>query len=100
MALYEQLVGRSFRIHPYVQTAVLQVIDRNFPATMPLPDRWIWTDEWYEFDAPLAPDLHVVMTVDESTYDPAKIWRGNTPRAWERFIQSPGTTLSKAAAVS
>jgi len=73
---YEQLVGRSFRIHPYVQTAVLQVIDRNFPATMPLPDRWIWTDEWYEFDAPLAPDLHVVMTVDESTYDPAKIWAG------------------------
>jgi len=34
---YEQLVGRSFRIHPYVQTAVLQVIDRNFPATMPCP---------------------------------------------------------------
>ena len=73
---YEQLVGRSFRIHPYVQTAVLHITDRNFPATMPLPDRWIWTDEWYEFDAPLVPDLHVVMTVDESTYDPRKIWEG------------------------
>jgi uncharacterized protein len=73
---YEQLVGRSFRIHPYVQTAVLQITDRNFPATMPLPDRWIWTDEWYEFDPPLAPDLHVVMIVDESTYDPTKIWEG------------------------
>ena len=73
---YEQLIGRSFRIHPYVQTAVLHIIDRNFPATMPLPDRWIWTDEWYEFDAPLVPDLHVVLTVDESTYDPRKIWEG------------------------
>jgi len=39
---YEQLVGRSFRIHPCVQTAVLNITDRNFPATMPLPDRWIW----------------------------------------------------------
>jgi type 1 glutamine amidotransferase len=73
---YEQLVGRSFRIHPYVQTAVLHITDRAFSATMPLPDRWIWTDEWYEFDAPLVPDLHVVMTVDESTYDPTKIWEG------------------------
>lgn len=73
---YEQLVGRSFRIHPYVQTAVVNVTDRNSPATMGLPARWIWTDEWYEFDAPLAPDLHVVLTVDESTYDPTKIWEG------------------------
>jgi uncharacterized protein len=73
---YEQLAGRSFRIHPYVQTAVLHVVDRNFPATMALPDRWIWTDEWYEFEAPLAPDLHVVLTVDEATYDPTHIWPG------------------------
>ena len=43
---------------------------------MPIPDKWIWTDEWYEFDAPLEPDLHVVLTVDESTYDPTRIWPG------------------------
>ena len=71
---YEKLAGRSFRIHPYVQTAVLNIVDRNFPATMGLPDRWVWTDEWYEFDEALVPDLHVVMAVDESTYDPRKIW--------------------------
>lgn len=73
---YEQLVGRSFRIHPYVQTAVLHVVDRNFPATMGVPDRWVWTDEWYEFDADLVPDLRAVLTVDESTYDPTRIWPG------------------------
>jgi type 1 glutamine amidotransferase len=73
---YEKLVGEPFRIHPAVQTAVVHVIDRNFPATMPLPDRWIWTDEWYEYDAPLVPDLNVVMTVDESTYDPTRIGPG------------------------
>ncbi len=73
---YEQLVGRSFRIHPYVQTAVMHVVDRNFPATMGVPDRWVWTDEWYEFDEALVPDLRVVLTVDESTYDPTRIWPG------------------------
>lgn len=73
---YERLVGRSFRIHPYIQTAVLHVTDRNFPATMAVPERWVWTDEWYEFDGPLVPDLHVVLTVDETTYDPHKIWPG------------------------
>jgi type 1 glutamine amidotransferase len=82
---YEQLVGRSFRIHPYVQTAVLHITDRNFPATMSLPERWIWTDEWYEFDAQLAPDLHVVMTVDESTYDPTKIWEGQRAEGMGAF---------------
>lgn len=71
---YERLAGRSFRIHPYVQTAVLDIVDRNFPAAMGLPGRWVWTDEWYEFDEALVPDLHVVMTVDESTYDPTHIW--------------------------
>jgi type 1 glutamine amidotransferase len=92
---YEQLAGRSFRIHPYIQTAVLHITDRNFPATMPLPDRWIWTDEWYEFDAPLVPDLHVIMTVDESTYDPTKIWPGQHaegmgafhPVAWYQLFE-------------
>jgi len=73
---YEKLLGQSFRTHPYIQTAVVHVTDRNFPATMPLPDRWIWTDEWYEYDAPLVSDLHVIMTVDETTYDPTRIWPG------------------------
>ena len=73
---YEKLIGYPFRIHPYIQTAVVQIVDRSFPATMALPDHWIWTDEWYEFDAPLATDLHVVLTVDETTYDPTKIWPG------------------------
>ncbi len=92
---YERLAGRSFRIHPYVQTAVLHVTDRNFPATMPVPDRWIWTDEWYEFDDALVPDLHVVLTVDETTYDPKKIWPdqhaegmgANHPIAWYHLFE-------------
>lgn len=67
---FKQLVGRSFRGHPEKQTGILDVVDRNFPATLHLPARWLWTDEWYEFDAPLTPGQHVLLKVDESTYAP------------------------------
>src|SRR5690606_15123849 len=30
---YEKMVGRSFRIHPMMQTAVVNVVDHSFPAT-------------------------------------------------------------------
>lgn len=73
---YDQLVGRVFRIHPYVQTGVAVVTDPGFPACAHLPARWVWTDEWYEYEAPLQPDHHVVLRVDESTYEPHKIWPG------------------------
>lgn len=73
---FEQLIGRPFRTHPYIQTGVVNVVDRNFPATFSLPDRWLWTDEWYEYGEPSSPGLKVVLTVDESTYDPTLIWPG------------------------
>jgi len=92
---YEHLIGRSFRTHPYIQTGVIEVVDRNFPATLGLPDRWIWTDEWYEYDAPYSSDLHVVLNVDESSYDPTLIWPGQKaegmgkshPVAWYHFFE-------------
>jgi type 1 glutamine amidotransferase len=67
---FKKLVGRSFRGHPEKQSGVLDVADKNFPATMHLPDRWLWTDEWYEFGEALTPNLHVILKVDESTYSP------------------------------
>jgi type 1 glutamine amidotransferase len=73
---FERLIGRPFRTHPYIQTGVIDVVDRNFPATLSLPDRWLWTDEWYEYGEPSSRDLKVVLTVDESTYDPTLIWPG------------------------
>jgi type 1 glutamine amidotransferase len=69
---YRKLVGRVFTGHPEVQTAILTVHDKNFPATMHLPDKWIWTDEWYSFEEALTENQHVLITVDESTYDPYK----------------------------
>jgi len=73
---FERLIGRPFRTHPYIQTGVVNVVDRNFPAAFSLPERWLWTDEWYEYGEPYSTDLKVVLTVDESTYDPTLIWPG------------------------
>lgn len=77
---FERLVGRKFRIHPIVQTATVRVEDASFPATFGLPARWVWTDEWYEFEAPLVPGMQTVLSVDESTYDPTRIWPGQVAR--------------------
>src|SRR5690606_12782315 len=65
-----------FRIHPMVQSAVVRVEDRGFPAAFALPERWIWSDEWYEFGPPLVEGLRTVLRVDESSYDPTRIWPG------------------------
>lgn len=75
---FERLIGRTFRIHPMVQTATVRVEDPAFPAASGLPARWIWTDEWYEFNAPVTHGLRTVLSVDESTYDPSRIWPGQT----------------------
>ncbi len=78
---YERLIGRSFINHPYVQTAVVHVTDPNFPAAFPIPSHWIWSDEWYVYTAPYSNDLKTVLTVDEATYDPLRIWAGQTAHA-------------------
>ncbi|WP_372392753.1 ThuA domain-containing protein [Xanthomonas sp. NCPPB 3582] len=77
---YDQLIGRSFRTHPYLQTAMVDVVDANFPATAGLPKRWVWSDEWYEYDPPYSDDLVTLLTVDETSYDPTLIWPGQVAK--------------------
>ena len=90
---FEKLVGRSFTTHPMLQTGVVTVLDKDFPATFGVPQRWIWSDEWYVFTNPHAVSIHPVLNVDESSYDPTKIWPGQVSRgmgkdhpvAWYRW---------------
>jgi hypothetical protein len=92
---YEKLVGRSFKIHPMVQTGVATVVDKGFPATYGLPERWIWSDEWYELTNPYKVAIHTVLNVDESSYDVTKIWPGQVstgmgkdhPVAWYHQVE-------------
>jgi type 1 glutamine amidotransferase len=71
---YTKLVGRMFHIHPVIQTAKLQVTDSSFPGLQGFANGKLWTDEWYEFGKPLVNDLQVVLSVDESSYDPKADW--------------------------
>lgn len=67
---YRKLVGRMFRVHPAIQTAVLTVNERNFPGMERFPKRFLFTDEWYEFGPTESDQLHTLLTLDESTYKP------------------------------
>ena len=71
---YTSMVGRSFHIHPLIQTAELSVINRKFPGMERMPDSFLWTDEWYEFGAERIDTLNYILTVDESTFDPKADW--------------------------
>ena len=74
---YGGLVGAYFRDHPGVpgvnqqfQVASMDVEDRHTAATKRLPRRWTREEEWYNFRTNPRDTVHVLLSVDESTYDP------------------------------
>ena len=68
-AWYGGLVGTYFASHPAtLQQATVKVADRVDPSTSMLPKRWIRTDEWYNFENNPRSTVHVLATVDETTY--------------------------------
>ena len=78
---YGGLVGAYFARHPAVQRATLRVEDPGHPSTRRLPNPWSWNDEWYDFRASPRPSVHVLLTVDESTYRDGGMGRDH-PVAW------------------
>jgi len=71
---YTKMVGRTFHIHPVIQTAVLDVQDYNFPGMERMPKSFYWTDEWYEFTEERIDGINYILTVDEKTFDPNVQW--------------------------
>ena len=65
---YTKMVGHLFHRHPVVQTAFIDVKDRNFPGMERFPQRFLWTEEWYEFKPPLSDQLHYLLAVDDRSY--------------------------------
>src|SRR5262249_21986102 len=91
----EELFGTRFASHPAVQPATVVIEDANHPATARLPTRWTVTDEWYNFTRNPRDRVHVLATVDETTYaggvmglDHPIEWRGEptaiSGRMWYR----------------
>lgn len=65
---YGKLIGAHFKNHPPIQKAITRIIDPAHLSTIMLPPKWVRTDEWYNFYTALSPDIHLLVTVDESTY--------------------------------
>ncbi|MFF8572481.1 ThuA domain-containing protein [Streptomyces sp. NPDC015408] len=65
---YGRLVGAYFDSHPAIQQATLVTEDRTHPATAHLGATWTRTDEWYNYRANPRPGVHVLQTLDETTY--------------------------------
>jgi cytochrome c len=65
---YGELVGAYFESHPANQDATVKVSDAEHPSTAGLPQRWERHDEWYNFRSNPRGDVHVLATLDESSY--------------------------------
>ena len=82
---FSKLTGGSARFlsHPAQQQATMVVESPNHPSTTMLPKEWSRFDEWYNFTSNPREDVHVLITLDESTYDPGNGAMGaDHPIAW------------------
>ncbi|WP_345376587.1 ThuA domain-containing protein [Promicromonospora umidemergens] len=80
---YGELVGAYFSSHPQNQDATVKVEDHAHSSTAHLPDRWDRHDEWYNFRTNPRDDVHVLASLDESTYDAGTGAMGaDHPIAW------------------
>jgi type 1 glutamine amidotransferase len=78
---YGSLLGAYFQSHPAIQPAAIDVADRSHPSTKRVPARWMRTDEWYNFAADPRGRVHVLATLDESTYSGGTMGADH-PIAW------------------
>lgn len=82
---YMEMIGAKFQDHPKVQKAKL-LINKNIqhPAIQGLsPVEWI-TDEWYNFENPVAAHVNEIIWVDEESYEGGKMGN-NHPIAWYHY---------------
>src|SRR3954469_23401266 len=64
---YEGLLGgANYYDHGPAQLGTVRTVDRNDVSTKGLPNRWPFTDEWYNL-VPFPSDVRVLAKVDEST---------------------------------
>jgi type 1 glutamine amidotransferase len=81
---YGELVGAYFASHPPgTPTATVEVQDKAHPSTAHLPHRWQRTDEWYNFTSNPRGKVHVLATLNESTYSGGTMGNDH-PIAWCR----------------
>jgi type 1 glutamine amidotransferase len=82
-AWFGALVGATFKAHPPIQPALVSVTDSLHPATRHLAATWRRTDEWYGFHESPRDRARILLTLDESSYEPGDGAMGaDHPLAW------------------
>lgn len=71
---YRGLVGRTFLIHPEIQSAKVDLLEKGFPGTETMPSRFLWTEEYYGYSAEHSDRLNYILSVDETTYSAEADW--------------------------
>ena len=86
---YEGLVGAYFSGHSsIVEATVNREPDVTHASLTDVPSSWQRSDEWYGFRGNPRPNVTVLLTVDESTYDPGLGLMGaDHPVAWYHSYQ-------------
>ncbi len=79
---YEGLIGTRLINHPKVQEAKLIVEDRSHCCTAHLPEVWTITDEWHRFSINPRENVHVLISVDEDSYEGEQKMGGDHPFTW------------------
>jgi type 1 glutamine amidotransferase len=77
---YESLIGARCAGHPEPQRGTLVVEDAEHPAMRGIPQRWSVHEQWYDFEHNPRGKVHVLASVDESSYEGGK--RGDHPLIW------------------
>jgi len=83
---YSNFMG-GIRWKDYIATfaqANVKVEDKRHPVMRGVPDSFpVMTEEWYTYDKSPRPNVHVIASVDESSYQPdSKVKMGDHPVIW------------------
>jgi len=78
---YGEALCASFTNHSSVVQATIDIEDKDNPSTVGLPEKWVRTDEWYNFISSPRGKALVLMTLDESTYKGGTMGKDH-PVAW------------------
>jgi type 1 glutamine amidotransferase len=82
-SFYGGLVGAYFADHSSVVPATVKLEPVTHPALTGVPSPWLRKDEWYAFRTNPRPQVTVLLTVDEATYDAGQGTMGaDHPVAW------------------
>jgi len=78
---YGEALCAQFTNHSSVVQATVQIEDKMDPSTAGLPEQWVRADEWYNFISSPRGKVHVLATLDESTYKGGTMGEDH-PIAW------------------